>query len=274
MKKNCIIFLLAFAIDFHAEKLLAQDVERIIKPGDTELTDCSHHKISKFFNKEKATIRNTSNFNYDTLTGIVDLSDILFIHDFKITNSVFLNTPRFYKGGDMANSGAGLSFAGKLNFTKDLFWSYVDFRSCYCTRQTSFAYSQFKTGVDFTYSVFVDTVYFKWCVFGKAAHFLCKFGSFVDFSDSRFSDIAFFSNMNLTENTIFAFTNATLPDTLDFSDNNNIPHIIELTDADFNSNPGKKHQIYLNRSEIAKFHLDYSHFKILFKNPKFPHDTS
>ncbi len=91
------------------------------------------------------------------------------------------------------------------------------------------------------------------------------------FDDATFSRFAKFTNLSFPDSAEMDFNSAILPDTLDFSQNRSIKRVIDLTTADF-TDSGRyneknetytPHQIFLYKSDISKFHLDYFHFRLL-----------
>lgn len=77
-------------------------------------------------------------------------------------------------------------------------------------------------------------------------------------------------HIDLSDKTTRNFSNAQFTDTISFAYNSIIPHEIEWLVANFsNRNKRKKDaakpiMINLYRTDIAKIHLDYIHFKFFF----------
>jgi hypothetical protein len=150
--------------------------------------------------------------------------------------------------------------------------------------KTCFKDADFDDTATFTHSIFTDTavftdasfanyVDFSYAVFSKAVYFDdVSFGKQVYFDNVKFPHYAKFTNLQHTDSVAIRFTNAILPDTLDFSQNNALGCMIDLTTANFDE-PGSydsrsenythPHNIFLFSTDISKFKLDYFHFRLL-----------
>jgi uncharacterized protein YjbI with pentapeptide repeats len=133
-------------------------------------------------------------------------------------------------------------FQNKAIFNQDTFWNKANFSG----------------------SIFFDRVNFSFAVFQKQA----------DFSNIIFRKQADFSNLILSDSARFIFNNTLLPDTINFSNINNIQNEIDLSVIRFRDTSrydslsdtyknSKWHFINLYKSDISKFHLDYYHFRLL-----------
>lgn len=125
---------------------------------------------------------------------------------------------------------------------------------------------------------FYDHVYFNGATFKSK----------VSFGWTRFDTYASFANLKTGDSTQFDFTMSTLPDTIDFSYNQSLKNEIDLTLANYmrynpetrGYNTGERppdnriRYINLYRSDIQKFHLDYSHFRLLLTDPAIGFDLS
>ena len=125
-----------------------------------------------------------------------------------------------------------------------------------------FTDATFLRSVDFTDVHFEQQVYFDNVTFLKNVYF----------DNTTFSNYAKFTNLQQTDSTQMNFSDATLPDTMDFSENPSLKCNIDLTTANFTDSLNyddksggykKPHQIFLYRTDISKFHLDYFHFRLL-----------
>jgi Pentapeptide repeats (9 copies) len=125
-----------------------------------------------------------------------------------------------------------------------------------------FTDASFTNYVDFSHAVFSNAVYFDDVSFGKNVYF----------ENVRFPHYAKFTNLQHTDSVAFQFTNAILPDTIDFSQNSALKCKIDLTTADFDTpvrsdttsgDSSHPHYIFLFNTDISKFKLDYFHFRLL-----------
>jgi uncharacterized protein YjbI with pentapeptide repeats len=180
-------------------------------------------------------------------------------------------------------------------FNLDSF-SYCDFRGAQFDTLADFAYAQFRakaifgahdpltTGLpDTATTTFNADVSFLEADFREGVQFYkASFRGRVDFTNTRFSNNAIFRSVDLSSGSRLDFTGAVLPDTLDFSAVNHIPDDIDLTTANFTDPthfdsagrlPYRKHVIYLYKSDISRFHLDYAHFKLLTDSTLFVDST-
>lgn len=156
-----------------------------------------------------------------------------------------------------------------LDVKKHANFSRAKFKNC------RFAHAYFKNNADFSKADFQN------CNF-----MFSNFGNTVDFSKANFRNTAFFAvckfqshasfrELIINDSTNFNFEYAILPDTIDFSHNGKIKNEIDLTKACFtdslhyNKYSGKyfrPHYINLYKSEISKFILDYTHFKLIIED--------
>jgi len=165
------------------------------------------------------------------------------------------------------HSGTGLTFKGSVICTSNHFSKQVDMRAAKFANNSDFSSDTFRRSAEFTQSVFGDDAAFSSCLFRDTANFnRAEFGQGADFSNTVFGGIGYFSDVTLGEATTLSFTQANLPDTIDFSNNTGITSLVNFMDARFD--PSKVHLIYLNKTDLSKLHLDYIHFKLLFFDPK------
>lgn len=150
--------------------------------------------------------------------------------------------------------------------------------------KVSFQDAAFGPSVDFRKSMFLDTAAFTGAVLGKSANFSydtfkgpvyfddVTFARNTHFTYVSFSHYAKFTNLRATDSISIQFDDATLPDTIDFSQNPALLCKIDLTTANFNAQGRsdtasgayiRPHYIFLFNSDISKFKLDYFHFRLL-----------
>lgn len=179
----------------------------------------------------------------------------------------FTSNYKYYAGDNIPNSGTGLVFPHPLTMKSDTFAGTIDIRKAKFKDDVEFDSVLFSKNTDFTYSIFQQDARFMNCTFQDSVHFcMVNFLEDADFSSSIFGHIAFFSGLNFGPLTSLSFTAATLPDTMDLSDNVTIPQLIELTDA--NLQDGKICHLFLNRTNISMVHFEHRHFALLFVDPK------
>lgn len=227
----------------------------------------SYHKFTNSvhfeqtnFNQEaefsNASFYQNTHFTYTTFSNFVDFSNATFsgdayFNDANFTQTDFLYSIRFknYAYFDSA------TFEQEAILSNDIFFGNAYFLG-----------TAFSQNADFTNAIFYKNADFE------NATFLKK----VDFSNAMFHHKVFFNRLSLKDSGRFSFDEAILPDTLDFSHDYKIPNSIELTSANFKDTAffdlihnriKKRHAIFLYKSDISKFHLDYIHFKILLTDP-------
>jgi hypothetical protein len=199
-----------------------------------------------------------------------NLSGYTFLKPFKVNRSTFEAPCCFAIGPSLPDAVQGAHFKDTVRFESDTFRQRSDFRSSQFDNCTGFTNDSICHPIDFTYSRFCDSVRFVNTRFCDTAYFnLVHFGKLANFSHCIFSHIAFFSNLDLSDSTIISFDYATLPDTLDFSSISYIENPIDL-EAAAETVPGHPHYIYLCGTDISKLKLNYSDFRLLFKDPKDP----
>ena len=112
----------------------------------------------------------------------------------------------------------------------------------------------------------------------KTFFWFIYFDSTVDFSKTKFYNTVSFDSIFTKPTTTFLFKNAILPDTICFVDILNISNEIDLTAANFNDSSrielstknykeNRRHIVYFANSDLSKFHIDYTHFKLLLTDP-------
>lgn len=150
----------------------------------------------------------------------------------------------------------------KTCFKDATFGDTAIFKQDIFTDTAVFTDASFTNYVDFSHAVFTNAVYFDDVSFGKNVYF----------ENVRFPHYAKFTDLQHTDSVAFQFTNAILPDTIDFSQNSALKCKIDLTTADFDTpdrtdtssaDSNHPHYIFLFNTDISKFRLDYFHFRLL-----------
>lgn len=216
--------------------------------GKNKMHGITFHKFSKNIS--------LGNFFFSDIiknNQAVHISFCLFPDSFSITNM------RFQDNFNLSSSAFGKINFSNLNFDKSFYFDFnvcqkdIVFTSCNFFKKSSFDRCVFKKSVSFEKSSIDGNVIFRNVIFNN----------FLNLSDLKLND----------SSKIF-FDRSRLADTLDFSSNNRIFNEIDLTVANFNipsrySNKNtkeyKRHYIQLFKSDISKFHIDYTHFKLLKK---------
>jgi hypothetical protein len=148
-------------------------------------------------------------------------------------------------------------FDKSAKFAGSIFGSRVEFLGAHFKDYADFTIADFRRDVDFTGARFDNPVDFSGSTFNMNG----------DFSDVVFKNTVYLRSLVLSPETQLYFWNTTLPDTLDFSYNEKTFHEIDLTVAnlyDKTTDTCKIHFIQFYKTDVSKFHLDYSHFRLLF----------
>jgi uncharacterized protein YjbI with pentapeptide repeats len=263
--------LLAFVL--FSAILFAQD-ERI-PPNYIPLLPDSNYCNHIFNNKIdflNATFANDANFSQATFNYHHDDSvDVEFKRTFFLKDANF-HRATFFNSSDVCFGAAtfgGLARFDSVNFTGYAGFWYANFNSTADFQHVNFTH---KDGVDFESANFNKNADFSEAKMRNASFNSASFSGAIIFDNAQFLSYAGFRSISntLTNKTDISFRNAQLPDTLDFSDNRIIPTVIDLSIANFDSfpeNSDRKINIFLYRSDIAKFHFDYLHFRLLFIDP-------
>lgn len=154
-------------------------------------------------------------------------------------------------------------FDSSINFWQDTF-----------ANSASIQFSTFKNRADFSYTRFDSDALFM----NNIIQILGMRGTHVsrdlDFTSTQFRQIAWFNQLEFGDTGVVYFNDATLPDTLVFSDIQKIPHEIDLTVANYKdsdrldcNNAYRKHNILLYHLNYSKFHLPYRYFHLIFDDP-------
>jgi len=185
---------------------------------------------------------------------------------------------------DLNNEYPAIHFFRPVNYNTDVFGCVANFRRCTCDSLCNMSNSKFFKLVNFALSNFHDDVRFErdTCativkfdnsVFNGTASFIfSQFDQDVYFNNCHFSNYLDLSNLTIRKHSTIHFDSATLPDTIDFSNNRLIDTIIDFTrcSLDATSVPAnpykqfKKYYINLAGTQISKIRIDYVHFRLYF----------
>ena len=155
-----------------------------------------------------------------------------------------------------------ITWKEKISFQDASFGSSVNLMKGIFQDTAAFTGAVFGKSVNFSYDTFRGPAYFDDVTFAKNTHF-----TYVSFSG-----FAKFTNLRATDSVSIQFDDATLPDTIDFSQNPALQCKVDLTTANFNAQgrsdtaSGKytrPHFIFLFNTDVSKFKLDYFHFRLL-----------
>jgi len=219
----------------------------------------------------------------------VDFSDAQFKTNADFEYNTFKKSAHFsgtdfFDGADfsLAEFGDDASFSSATfdatsNFDNTVFKKDAVFLSSKFLKHTFFRKTHFHGTVSFLQSEFHDTANFTGTTFPKHVDFShLNLKGRINFEQSVFCKYADFSQEDFSDSGYFLFKKAVLPDTLNFSENSKINNEIDLTVADLTDLAGKdsskgknfkQHYIFLYKSDISKFHFNYTHFKLLFTDP-------
>lgn len=165
-------------------------------------------------------------------------------------------------GQDYPDSMVGYVWKRKVCFQDDSFGRIADFTYSHFLDTAVFTGASFSRSADFSHDIFYRAVYFD----------DASFAANTDFVYVQFSHYAKFTNLQSTAGVAIQFDDATLPDTLDFSQNPALLCKIDLTTANFlepdrydtlTGNYTRPHYIFLFNTDISRFKLDYFHFRLL-----------
>lgn len=145
--------------------------------------------------------------------------------------------------------------------------------NCRFENLASFTGLKVSDNIEFVSTYFNDVVSFSYSRFyGDFNLENAEINSGIIFLNTTFEGDAVFRNLRLSDSAQLYFKGAVLPRNIDFSYNNRISKEIDLTTASFldslhyNSQSDiyiEPHYISLYKSDIAKFHLDYIHFRLV-----------
>ena len=159
---------------------------------------------------------------------------------------------------DSTNNFVNYIFHNKLNYPQKSYEDTIKFLADTFEKSASFSNTKLLRGIDFSNTQF-DGV----CDFTNAS-FRCH----VNFYETRFHGFVDFWNINANDTTNIDFYYANLPDLIDFSDNYQLPHLVDFSEANFdNSSLYQNHQwhyINLYQSDVSALRMDYTHFRLCF----------
>lgn len=226
---------------------------------ETKLQNNSKYFYYCVFYESENKLGSTNNF--------LEISDTTQIFDLDI---IKLKSPKLITELHQPDKHTNYCYKGNIIFKFSSFKSF-HLSNLEINGELKFNRSIIDSVANFSYSSFASNVSFISVIFNKAAYFNnSTFNSLIYFNGSSFKDELNLSNLNLTQKTRFNFNSCSLPDLIDFSSNGKIYNEIDLTVAHFNNNRHSKnnpeqykpHYINLFKSDISKFHLDYTHFKL------------
>jgi hypothetical protein len=154
------------------------------------------------------------------------------------------------------------SWSGKTCFEDAFFGDTADFTGITFPDTAVFTDASFSVWANFTHDIFGKAVYFDDVSFANSTNF----------EYARFPRYAKFTDLQATDSVSIYFSQATLPDTIDFSQNPALKCNIDFSSANFDdssrldSTSGvyyRPHYIFLFNTDISKFKLDYFHFRLL-----------
>jgi len=233
-------------------------------------------------NFESAQFKYKCDFGSAIFRSTSDFSDVHFQSTSNFEWAQFISECYFHRA----------QFDSASNFERAQFKSTSDFGGAIFDLRTRFEYTKFRSivrffGAEFHSSIecygarFDSTVDFKAAIFAKL----------VSFRNDTFKHKLILSNISVTDNTVFDFSYAQLPDTIDFSHNLGIflgvPATIDFTltkridnnqhKMSFWQNANKmmrtyffpfdtsddylKHKINLYNTDVSKIKIDYDQFK-------------
>ncbi|NCX95882.1 MAG: hypothetical protein EBX41_05640 [Chitinophagia bacterium] len=197
-----------------------------------------------------------------------------FIAQFHSTAYFFI--AQFHSTADFSDA----LFHSTADFRRAEFHSTADFRWAKFGSTADFRDAKFGSTADFSHAHFHSKADFSDAQFGSTANFRdAKFGSTADFSHAHFRSKVNFDRAYINSKSTITFENATLPDTLYLSNIANLETDVNFKaanlDSTFYDDSGKAHKskivhlhwINLYNTNIAKVHIDYSHFRLFFTNP-------
>ncbi len=260
-----------------AGQVCAQVKDSVLDLSDslqTSAIDYSGGTIAKINKNDASNIYEKEvNFSGAKLKCTADFSFDVFKNKADFSNTAFLQKADF----------SFVQFKNKTNFSSAAFYALTDYDNTVFTKRVDFFSSGFAKGANFKHTSFHDTTSFLQVEFHDTTNFYqARFYKRVDFShvnlrgkvsfqQAAFNNYANFSQVAFCDSGYLLFQKTQLPDTLDFSGNPKINNEIDLTASDFTDSgkgkSNKQHYIFLYRSDISKFHFNYLHFKLLFKDP-------
>ncbi|MET3982117.1 hypothetical protein ABIB62_004730 [Mucilaginibacter sp. UYP25] len=192
--------------------------------------------------------------------------------------SVFVNKERATIGTQFDLSGKTVYIKNGKPYheqNKNLSYNRLSFE------KISFTKSLFPDTVDFHYCDFLGEAKFVETIFEKPALFhASRFDKLNNFTRAHFRGSLFMNFLNLKDSASFIYYQTELPDFIDFSNNNQIPKLIDLTIANFENTKlyqpvsRRWHYINLYYTEMPKVKIDYQHFRLCFYKNFFMSDPN
>lgn len=191
--------------------------------------------------------------------GNADFHDITFKKEVSMIGGTFEDVAYFAKG----------TFYELANFNNNTFKGIANFSNVSFNKAALFGFGIFYNDARFVEDTFKGHIDFH----------LTHFHQFVNFNRSVFLKKATFDNIIIGDSAKLIFQETVLPDTISFYNNPIIGNEIDLSVANFKDishydsindryKKGKWHYINLYKSNVAKFHIDYSHFRLLLTDPE------
>ena len=208
----------------------------------------------------------------------------------------YLSHTHFYSSADFFKT----HFSSWADFSNAHFDIWADFSNTHFSSLAYFYDAHFSIWADFSDAHFDTLANFRYAHFDSFADFSnAHFASLADFEFAHFKEKIVLRNLTVTQKVRFDFNNSVLPDTIDFSNNPNISldmsSTIDFTLADSLDNKYKKvkinlwerlkhyikiyfypnevlvdlkgkHWINLYNADISRIKIDYSHFRLYFKD--------
>ena len=225
---------------------------------------------------------NTNYFLYSAIVRIIRPYEgkIKVASQLAIMNSVFVEKVNFNL----------MIFEKPVNLVSNHFENILAFQKTIFNDLSNLNVNTFQEIADFTDNTFNKPAVFEFSVFKNEARFLAdsfkenvdfyraRFHNLVNFHGSIFYKNAKFDNIIIGDSAKLIFQEAVLPDSISFCNIPIIPDEIDLSRANFTDKSrcdsihgkykkGKWHYINLYKSNFAKFHLDYIHFRLFFIDP-------
>jgi hypothetical protein len=144
-------------------------------------------------------------------------------------------------------------------------------------KDVQFNLSEFKKAAEFQQMILNGDITFWITTFkGFVTFYSAQINRRVRFSNCKFYRPLSFSSVKLSDSAKLIFDGSLLPDTIDFSHISNLHTEVDLLSCDLSDSTRmikqtgvyKPHYINLYKSDISKFHLDYTHFRIILSDKR------
>lgn len=185
-------------------------------------------------------------------------------HWVRVADSALFNHAVFQATALRKTTFSNSTFTQKVRFSDAVFQDTTNFLNDSFQKKVSFSRATFQKQADFYNVVFQEKVNFFETAFRQEANFY----------KAVFKQTADFSRLRLTDSSSFNFGLCILPDTISFLDIYPIKKDIDLLVIAFDSSrfgdtgSHRPYQINLYKSDISKFHLNYTYFRLLLKDFK------